>query len=172
MTRRNWNYESGSGGRLGPPEPVGRGGAAFNPKIPRLDEDKLVAGVERLPSKEDCAQFVVMALQKGFLDLNQVSSPEQLKEYERSVHDSLGASLILDAIQKAYFLDDGVAPVTVIGTETFTTVARARFRYDEANSISFYDSCFNLSAAAQYQMTLHEGMHLIWNISDDILQRG
>jgi RHS repeat-associated protein len=148
-----------------------RNGVAFNPKIVRLDKDKLVAGVEELLSREDCANFVATALQRGFLDVNQVPSADQLGEYERSVYNSLGKDLLLVALNTAIFQEGGAAPTQRVGTETFTTVATVKYSSEKPSIVIFYDPFFDKNTTEQYQTTLHEGVHLIWNISDDNIAR-
>jgi len=149
-----------------------RGGAGSKPKESRLDKDALVAGAERLIQKDDCKKFVVMALQKGFLDVNMVASADQLGQYERSVYDSLNTDLVLGALRSAIFREGGTAPTQKIGTETFTTLATVKYEAENPSAVIFYDPFFDKSAIEQYQVTLHEGVHLIWNIGDENLARG
>lgn len=35
------------------------------------------------------------------------------------------------------------------------------------NTLTFYDSCFNLGSTAQAQVALHESMHLLWGMGDE-----
>jgi hypothetical protein len=161
----------GGWGGAGPvtyPSPgVERGGGGGPAGRDRFDKAAIFSGVEKLLAKGKCADFVIQLLQKGFLDVNKVSGPADLGQYERGIYDSLGTSVIVDVLQKAEFYDRGKAPLTQVGNETYTIVARANYRNDDTSSIDLFDPFFELSSTGQYQTVLHEAMHLVWNIGDE-----
>jgi len=148
-------------------EPEGAGGGGGPAGRDRLYKAAIYSGVEKLLAKEKCADFVIQLLQKGFLDVNNVSTPADLGQYERVIYNSLGTSVILDVLQKAEFFDRGKAPLTQVGNDTYTIVARANYRNDGTSSIDLFNPFFELSSTGQYQTVLHEAMHLVWNIGDE-----
>jgi hypothetical protein len=133
---------------------------------PRLDKGRLTRGVDGLLSKAKCANFVLAALQKAFLGENEVTDRSQLPTFERNEYDGLSPTAVTNALDRASFKEGGEAPITKEGEITYTRVAHADYRYYERSVVTFYQPFFQRSAKSQYQITLHEGMHLIWQLGD------
>jgi len=134
----------------------------------RLNTAALITGAQNLLAKTRCASFVLNAIQKGFLEENEVSSPDQLAAYQLEIYDSLTAVSVIQALQGATFVDAGAPPNATEGNppQSYTVFAQANFVSGGGSSIDFYSPFFNLGTTGQAQTTLHEGMHLIWGISD------
>jgi RHS repeat-associated protein len=132
----------------------------------RINRTKILDGADGLLSKTPCSDFVLTALQKGFLDVNGVTDAADLGQYERGIYNGLSTDLVLSALSDATFNDGGKAPTTTEGGQQYTTVAHANFVYGGTSSIDLYDPFFSQGSTGQYQTAIHEAMHLIWNIGD------
>jgi len=132
----------------------------------RLNKQTLVNGADALMSKADCGNFITGTLQKAFLVANEVSTADQLGQYEREIYDQISATPVRSALGSADFNDAGVAKTETSGGKTFTILAEAHFSASGTSSIAFYNAFFDQGSTARYQTTIHEGMHLFWGLTD------
>jgi hypothetical protein len=160
-------FDAPGGGSTFSADPaVGEFDSPANPEPDRLDKSKLLSGANKLLSKVKCADFVLGAIQAGFLDENGAKSADELNTPTREIYNGFSADSVSRALAEAHFNDAGASPAQSENGQSYTIIAHANFKYDGTSNIEFYDPFFSQGTTAQYQTAIHEAMHLIWNISD------
>jgi RHS repeat-associated protein len=141
------------------------GGGSYDPEPARaINQQNLEAGVNKLLDKTKCSSFVESVLRSAFLDVNQVTSPDQLTSYTREIYDhQLTTAVVVGKLVEATIVDGGKPPEVKELEGLFTVTARASF---ESNTITVFDPFFSRGTTGQAQVALHEAMHLVWNIGD------
>jgi len=142
-----------------PSIPSGGSSAARN-----INQERLVDGVKKLFDRASCSNFVQTVLQSAFLIANQVSSPDELNDYTRSIYDlGLSTAQVVEKLAGAIVVDGGTSPTRQEADGTYSIIATATL---VSNTITMYDGFFSRGATGQAQTALHEAMHLVWGISD------
>jgi RHS repeat-associated protein len=159
-----WNNNNNSGPYDGP-----RNGGVPPPKHQRLFHDDLVKGADSLIDKSECSDFLVDVAQTAFLTIANVSRPDDLDPGSRPYYDAITATNMEGRLQAASFTDAQHAE-----TDKFGNIVNARSDYGKNGtnqSVTFFDSFFGHSKKEQYQITVHESMHLIFAFGDSDLAR-
>ena len=149
----------------GPPLPIPHPGPEPLDPPQRLFKDKLLKGANTLLSKTPCADFVLGALQAGFLDENLVTSADQLGTYQRGIYDSLSAGSVSQALAAADF-DDANGPPARAKAAKNTQLSPTRTIAIVALAALISTTLSLIKARPANIKLRYMRASLIWNISD------